>query len=214
MAQTPPQPGAQWGGRGQPSSKGTNPLIFVAAAAVLVVIGVGVYFVLSNGDDDDQRDEYVDAITSGQVAALEGTEDPFDLSETDIRCLAEVMVDVVGVDRLADQHTPEELQNEVREDPDFRLDVGDPTREEAEELTDGLDRCWGFFEKTRDLALSRASGNPEATPEFLNCATEALDDDFLRSVTIGDFMGETDPSTATSERLQAECGDLVPQPGG
>lgn len=208
----PGPPGGQWG---QPAPKGTNPLIFVIIGVVaVVVVGIGAVVLLSGGDD--QRDEYVDALTAGYTAGLESEEDPLfsDLTEDNMRCMAGVMVDAIGVDQLSEEYTPDELREEYETNPDFELDVtgDDPTREQAEQFVDGTDRCWSFFDKLRGQVQDTLSSNPNATPEVMSCVDQALDDEFLRGALVDDVL-ETRPSRdSTNEQVQNECGHLL-QPG-
>lgn len=214
--QQPPPPGPPGGQWGQPAPKRTNPLIFVAIGVVaLIVVGAGAFVLLSG--DDGQRDEYVEALTEGYVAGqAEQPENSLrkDLNEEDLHCTAEVMVDTMGVDRLEDHYTPDELRTEAS-DPDFELLEGEnPTEEEAGQLVDGLEQCWGIFDKQRELVRTQQESDPRIPEEFTNCTMDALDDEFLREVTIDDFTEApgTDTRTATSERIQTECAHLLQGP--
>lgn len=202
MPPPPPPAAGQYGGQGgQPARTRAKLLVYAAVALVVGAIGVGLFFVISNGGDD-QRQEYIDALASRE--APEGA--ALSLSEDEIRCMAEVQVDVVGVDRLAERYTPEELRDLIQEDADFDLDLGDPTEEEAEQVVDGMDRCWDFLETMR----SQAADVPSATPEMSACISEALDDSFLRQAMIDDTMEreDTELGTTIAVRVQDQCGHL------
>lgn len=204
MSEPPsPPPSVPSGGPwAEPSGKRISPLIVAVSALVTAVVGAGLFFVITSGGDDERREEYIDALVSSS-----GTLDAdFDLTEDEIRCMAEVQVDVVGVDHLAERYTPEELRDRFREDPDFELDLGDPTEEEAGQVVDGTNRCWDIFETMR----SGAADVPSATPEMSACITEALDDSFLREAMVDDVMerADEDLNRPVALRVQDLCGHL------
>ena len=108
------------------------------------------------------------------------------LNDSERRCVAEAMVDALGVDELAAVATPDE----VREGEDF-----DPGAEGIEvdermagDFYDGLDSCIDV----RQLFLESVGAGDGMAEEDLECLDQAVSDDLLRQVTIMSLLGETE----------------------
>jgi hypothetical protein len=142
--------------------------------------------------DGGARDEYVAAF-----AEFFGSDAPPGVTEADIACAAEGMVDAIGVDRLVELGiTPDDLANAT----DFSDFDEQPTLDEARAIVDAIYECIdiaavfaGFI--AAELQGALGGGEPEA--DLLDCFGSALGDeatlrDFLARSLLGEEVDEAE----------------------
>jgi hypothetical protein len=154
---------------------------FVALTALVALAAA------CSGDDDSssegspERREYVEALlsTSGDPA----------ISDDENRCLAESLVDGVGVDRLQAVVTPEEIEASEDFHP---ADVGlELTDAEGDAFYDHLSDCLDV----REVFVSSLTDGDEA--DVAACVDGELDDDELQALVVAIFT--EDEQTANTE---------------
>lgn len=198
--QVPPQPpGAPppgWGpggpAGGPPRRPKTRLIVALAVIAVLVV-GVGVVLLARGGDGRSEEEQaYVDAVADS--GAEESEELGFSAEET--RCYAGAIVDAIGVDRLREHATPEEIRERGGEGSFDALELD---RGQAETLYDSASDCIDFRRVLVDSA--RAEGMSEAQAD---CFEEALTEDLVRDFMLATFAegAESDEATEAVERIE------------
>jgi hypothetical protein len=144
------------------------------------------------GDDDDagrgsdgpkDHAAYVEAIST--VIGGSG------LEPQDIDCVAEAMVDALGVEQLQDKVTPAEIQASTGP-ADFNLDVSE---DQGNEFYDKMNECVDV----REFFLASAS---TLAPGVRDCLDASIDDDELRQAIVATFLvGSSDAQQAASSSL-------------
>jgi hypothetical protein len=165
----------------------------------VLVVGVGVVLLARGGDGRSEEEQaYVDAVADS--GAEESEELGFSAEET--RCYAGAIVDAVGVDRLREHATPEEIRERGGEGSfdAFELDRG-----QAETLYDSASDCIDFRQLLVDL--SRAEGLSGAQADcFEEALTEDLVGDFMLAVFAeGDESDEAAAAVRAIEEAAAPC---------
>jgi hypothetical protein len=161
------------------------------AATGFLVAAIGIS---ACGDDGHGRDDY--------VAALSGTAEGF--SEDEAECIAEVLVDVVGVGELESAGAWDRIQDAPGGSlSDFGITLGEA---QSSTFFDGMSRCKdmrAYFEET--LTTEGLS------PELSGCVVDGLDDATFRRIIIvsfteGDAGLEADAElTTTVEEIATAC---------
>lgn len=195
----PPPPGAPppgWGPDGPAGGRPRRPrtrLIVALAVIAVLVVGVGVVALARGGDGRSEEEQaYVDAVADS--GAEESEELDFSAEET--RCYAGAIVDAVGVDRLREHATPEEIRERGGEGSfdAFELDRG-----QAETLYDRASDCIDFRQ-----VLVNALGAEGLSGAQADCFEEALTEDLARDVMLAVFAegAESDEATEAVERVE------------
>jgi hypothetical protein len=152
------------------------------------------------GDGDGKKAEYVDAI-----AATFTNDESLSVSDDDAACLAEDMVDVIGVDRLEDAGVePAEIAAD-EDNEEFQKVAEQLSEAEANELVDVIfdGDCVDFGAIMAESILADASG--DISDEQATCIGDAFADNeafkgaFAQSLLSG---AEEDPD------LDAAMGDI------
>ena len=114
-------------------------LALIAAAAVLAVTACGGSD--SSGSTDDEQ-AYASAFAASLQSAM--SDNNVTVSGEDAQCVGNRIVGIVGVEKLADSGlTPEEIRNDTA---DLQSSIGDPTPEQASQLSDAIFDCLNVAE--------------------------------------------------------------------
>jgi hypothetical protein len=169
-----------------------------AAEGLLVVVAVAAS--ACSGDDGNDRGDFVAALTGPADEAA---------NEEENRCIAEKIVDVVGVDALEEA----DIIDKIEDDPDAPLaDYGvELDEEQTATLSEDMGEC---VDLRAFLAQELTSGPEPLTPEDAECFVDGLDDAtlgraFVVAIAEGDAAVENDAKlTAAFEESALAC-----QPG-
>jgi hypothetical protein len=142
-----------------------------ALVSVLVLGGCG------GGDEEDRATESISAYLLEQQA--EGQ--MVSLDEEGADCIADAMVEGIGVDQLQDYGLIDE-DGEVVED----ARTTEMEREDAEVMVDAVFDCTDVM-ATMQEELATAMGGQ--TPEVRACLEEALTEDLVREALVENFSG-------------------------
>lgn len=161
----------------------------LAAALAITAVGPGC------GDDDGgapagddsasaREQEYIDALVeSGQA-------EPSQFTAAELECLSRSLVEVIGVDRLEDAVSPEEVRNEAsgRGLSDLGISLDEA---EGDALWEAVNACAEIRETLREGIVAQLPA--DARP----CVRVAMDDEllkrlFLASVAHGDDAVDND----------------------
>lgn len=107
----------------------------------------------------------------------------FDLQEEEADCIAEDMVDGVGVEKLQEYGFITE-DGSVDED----ADVGNVEQGDAETIADAMLDCADAMQSVKD-GMMQAMGQQSA--ETQKCVDEALTEDLVRDLLVATFTGES-----------------------
>jgi hypothetical protein len=136
--------------------------------------------------DGDGRDAYVAAFATG-----DGTPVVDEVAE-ERRCVAQVLVDVVGMDELRDVGTPREVATGDKSLAGLGVEASD---EQVDEIYAGVKECGdpaeGFF---RELAII---GGGELAGPVVECFKGKLDEELLRDIVVTRLV---DGDTAFAEK--------------
>jgi hypothetical protein len=123
--------------------------------------------------DGDGRDAYVAAFEAGDGAPV------VDEVAEERRCVAQVLVDVVGVDELQDVGSPREVAAGDKSLAGLGVEASD---EQVDEIYAGVNECGdpaeGFF---RELAVI---GGGELAGPVVECFKGKLDEELLREIVV------------------------------
>jgi hypothetical protein len=181
-------PGGPGGpGPGGPGPGGANRLpVMLGGVLVAVVLVVGAVLLLGGdgGSGGGERQEYVEAI----AATMESEGSPMSTSERE--CVAETVVDVMGLQAFRAEVSAEELAS----DPEVSLrDHGVvPDERQASDVYAGMTDCVDV------RALMGETLTAQVGAELAGCVLEAVDDALLERLIVGSFVDgeeylETDP---------------------
>ena len=169
-----------------------------AAALCAVVLTLSA---CGNGDDDKAKENIKTAVLEEEGTSLTGGTEP---TEEQADCIADGMVDDVGVDTLQRY----ELLND-------NLEINDdanPTDMEA----DDAEALAGVFVDCIDVeemfADQFSSSEQEITEEQQSCITDAIDEDAMKAGLAASFQGETDDAFTEMQQKMMAC--VVPDTGG
>jgi hypothetical protein len=169
------------------------------------VVGLLVPACTGDGDGGDStspaREEYVAALVST-------AEDP-EFSDEENRCLAEALVDTLGVDRLRAAASPEEIRgNDDFEFTDLGIEMSDA---DDAGFYDRLEGCLDV----RELVVSSLTAG--AGPEVAGCVDDHLDDGELRAFVVAALTGSESARTEVMERVMSDlymdCAAALPGGG-
>lgn len=157
-------------------------LVAVCATALLVSCG---------GEDSESADAqpYVDAVSEAVTAGQ------IDMDEEQSQCFGEGFVDVVGLDKLEDTGTPEEIGRQFQ---DLELVELELSQGEGEDVYDTFESCG--YDMRADLLDSLFAGQKMAE-ETQTCIEDAVDEDKLRSFVVT-MMTEGSEAAQESEAWQ------------
>lgn len=190
----------------------TRPLRLLAVLPLLVVAGCGGDEPAREADAtpslEPGAEAYVDAI-AGSLAEPEGS--PVD--EEEARCFSAGFVSVVGVERLEEAGTPEEVSAQAEDLVFGKVEV---TRDEGEEI-------YGWFEKCgvdlRETMLSSFVDDESVAQDARDCVEETLteervEDFFVTLLVDGENALETNPALEelTSDLMACMTGGLMEEP--
>ncbi len=159
---------------------------------VLVVAAAGVAGCSS--DDGHDRADY--------VVALSATAPGF--TESEAECVAEALVDTVGVDSLEDN----EVFDKIQDNPDAALaDYGiELDDEQSAALMEGVDGCKDLRAYFEDTMVAEG-----LTPELAGCVIDGIDDATLTRILMlsfveGDAALDADPALgAAFDQTATDC---------
>ena len=154
-----------------------------AIAAVLLLVAIA----LTGGDNSsDQADEYVGAISEGL-----GTNS----------CVASAIVDVIGLEDLEAEATPDE----IREDPDVLENLSE---DEANNIYDNLSEC----PADKTYLIAQASGvigsDEDLTTQVSECVRRQFDEDLARQILVAELIEA--PDTSLDDTVKDAAGALDP----
>jgi hypothetical protein len=199
---TPPGPGGPPPGGpggvppyGGPPRRNNTALIVIVAVIAVVLVGGGVFLLTQGGDERSEEEQaYVDAITDGVLASQEESDAGFELTEDQARCYSEGIVDTVGIERLRDAATPEEIRNADEEDP---LESVDLDLQQAGDFYGRTDGCIDW----RNVFMQSIEAGGGLSDEQIDCVGRTLPDDVLRDLLVAQF--------AEDEDAEEEAGDAA-----
>lgn len=170
-------------------------------ATALPVALVGLMGMAGCGDDgggetgsgsgaDEQASVDSIAATADEEAyvdAIAATADEGAFAGTDGRCVAQAIVDAIGVDTLSGAVTPEEISADPNADfEDFGIEI---TPESGQAMYDGMTGCMDV----RQALIDAMAGEQSISPELQECLAGAFDDDaLLRDAIVATFTGGSD----------------------
>lgn len=196
-------PPASWPGGGPPR-RSNAPLIVVLVVVAVALVGAGALLVTQSGGDDegssDEEQAYIDAFVEMDAPSQSN------YSQEQTRCLAEIVVDTVGVDRLQEAGTPDEIRENAGgggiSDLGIRLD-----EDQAGAVYERAGDCIDFRALVMDTLRQR--GYTEAQ---IDCVDQYLPDDLLRDSVIAGIMedeqAELEASRAIDE-VTAPCAEAT-----
>lgn len=167
--------------------------VVVTLAALVTACGGG-----GDGEDSEAEAEYVAAVAT----VYESMGVPAD----QIECAAGAYVDVMGVDRLQDEASPDEM----RDDPELTpMSLGIELED-----NDGDDFFAGFSEclDPREFLFTSIGGGD---PTLVACLDEGIDDETVQQVVVAAFLDaeqavDSSADTAITEVYSQCAGSLVP----
>jgi hypothetical protein len=145
----------------------------------LLAMGVSVAACGDDGDGDEtsaQAQDYVDAIVAS-------SDDDSQLTQEENECFARAFVDTVGLERLREVVTPEEIRENPESSPGELGLTLDDTQGDA--LWDGLNDCMDV----KAAFLESLAGDDGLPAETVTCLEGALDDDMLKQLLLVSLMG-------------------------
>lgn len=186
--------------------KGANRGLLVAiVVAVALVAGGVIYRVTKDSGDDSSAggsgesqspagQEYVDAMVEGATA-----DTTVDFTADEVRCMAESVVDAVGVTALQGAGITPAV---VRAEGDIDVS-GVVTQAQAEQMADDVADCIDF---ARIVGDEMAGSDVKFTEEQTNCIGDKIGaSDLIREMFVQSFMGSaTQASQPAAEALGTE----------
>jgi hypothetical protein len=165
--------------------------MIVFVVIVVVVVGGGIVVLTRGGDERTEEEQaYIDAVAA--VTEAQQAED-LDFSAEESRCFAEAIVDAVGVDRLQEVATPEEIRTGGEGGP---LDAIDLDRRQAEAIYDDSSGCIDY----RQILLNNA--RQEALPDAqIECLDRILTEDLARNFLVAQLVGDAEAMEEPGQAL-------------
>ena len=163
---------------------------------IIISVATGLLFACSSGDENDgsspERQAYVDAFIDG--LENESSDSGQTLSKAENTCIAEGLVDVVGVSALKEAGlTPENIADNTNAE---LPEVSDKQREELRELL--------FESGCVDMAKAIAGSfqgtlGAGTTDDQINCLAETLvENKDMQGFMVDGLLGQEDEASATA----------------
>lgn len=151
----------------------------------------------SSGEETGDRQAYVEAI---QAASEDDN-----LTDEENLCVAELFVEVIGLERLS-VVTPEEIRADPNASP---ADLGiELTSEDGETLYAGLNECYDV----REIFLASIAADD---PALATCLDEGISDEALEAYLVAIFtMGSDAQSSPAGEELGEAYQACIAEGGG
>lgn len=180
------------------------------AVAVSLVLALGVAACSSDVDGDDAQ-AYVDAIAA--TGRYDDPDDDYDmlLSAEASACYGEAYIEVVGVERLAAEVSPEEIEaSPEKEVTDWDVEVTDA---EGTEIFRSLVECAPTAMEDVGRSYAEQSGSFDLSVELDASCLAQVDPSAIEDL-VGAAIARDDDSVATEEQMgrlvdwMAACGDF------
>lgn len=171
-------------------------ILSAVLASVLVLSGCG------ESEEDKAKTELSSYLIDQQKESQ-----MVDLKKDESDCIADGMVDGIGVDQLKEYGL-------LNEDATVNKDAETPkmSQKDAEVMVDSMFECTDVMATMQEQLSSAAGGQ---TPEVRTCLEDALDEEVVRGVLVGTFTGEQEQA---QQDLMAALGACLapgtPQPEG
>jgi hypothetical protein len=147
---------------------------------------VGLLSLAACGGDDGGAEASSGADEAAYVDAIAATADETTFPGEQGRCVAQALVDAVGVDELSDAVTPEEIRNNPDASFDeFGIEIGE---DDAQALYDGITGCTDV----RQALIGSLTAEQGLSPEAQQCLAQAFDDALLRDAIVATLTGGDD----------------------
>jgi hypothetical protein len=147
----------------------------LVAGLMVVVAGCGVF----GGEEDEAKQAIADSLMRS-----DGGTGMMSLEREDAECLADRMVDGIGLDRLKEYGLLRE-DGTVNENQDFT--TIEMSTEDAETTVDALFRCTDVMRVVREQ-MAQTPGAKD--PEVQRCLERAVSEQLVRKVLVGMFSGQ------------------------
>jgi hypothetical protein len=182
------QPPGGWGpagpgGPGGPPRRNNTPLIILAVVVAVAVVGGGVFLLTQGGGRSEEEEAYIDALAESSERS-QGGDAPIELSGEEHRCLATAAVDTVGVERLQEIGTPEEIRQDDSGEPLNDIDLN---LEEAGTYYDSANGCVDF----REIFMADIE-EAGLSQDQIDCVDRAINDQILRDLLVAEFAEDED----------------------
>jgi hypothetical protein len=158
------------------------------------------------GDDDGgddagsegggERQEYVDAVT-----ATIGDEEELNAEQRE--CMGGAFVDAIGVDRLSEAATPDEVRA-LEQDFEPQAIGIEPDEQMATDFYDSLSGCVDV----RAIMLESLTSEENMSEEAAQCVNEAISDDMLRDLMVASLLGGEEGIAADPE-MEAQFTEAI-----
>lgn len=146
--------------------------------------------------DDPEADEYVDAL----AASIAESDNGFDDDETN-ECVAQAIVEAIGVDDLQDKATPDEF-------------AGADSLEELDLTIEG-DDVWDAGNDCTDLGRWLMEGTAGGDEDTTDCLMDATTDDERKALFVAGMEGSNLIDPEVQEAIQKAIDDcLTPETSG
>lgn len=169
-------------------------VLAVALSSILLVSACA-----GGGEDQEAKDNIAASLMDQQSEA-----DMMTLEQKDADCIAEDMVDGIGVDQLTEYGF-------LKKDGSVNDELGDLTmsQEDAETMADSMFECTDAMEEVQKQ-LETSLGKQD--PAVKKCFDEALTEDVVRGMLVATFTGDQDSEAA--QKLVAPIMECATQGGG
>jgi hypothetical protein len=149
-----------------------------AAVAGTIVVALTLGLVACGGDSDG-RSDYVDALADAAKTENEAT------PAATRRCLAEAAVDAVGVDKLKEAASPDEIRDAGT--TELALIGVKVTEADGEDFYERYNDCVDV----REALIVGAVGSADISPDATACLQTELSDDLIRRYVVKAFTEGT-----------------------
>lgn len=173
------------------------------AASLLVLAACG-------GDEGASRDDYVDAATDALADA--GDDENVTFDDDDAECLAEAVVDAIGVDELNDAGISADDFVEVDALEELDVDIDDDV---VDAMTDAVQDCEINFANSLAEEITGQFGEGVLSDEALECvgteigASQELAEVFAESLITGNASGGEAAGFEAAQAAFGECPEAL-----
>lgn len=188
----PPEGWGPTGPAGRPPRRRDTPLVVALIVSAVALVGGGILLVTLGGGDDGPSDDeqaYIDALAEMDTAGQQSSTDE------QSRCMAEVVVDVIGVDRLREAATPEEIRENASGEGISALGI----RLDEDQATAVYDRgseCIDYRQLVLDSLRQR-----NYTDQQVECVDQYLTEDLLRDSVVAGIMEDAQAAQEASAAI-------------